>query len=218
MKNIDNEEMSQLLSEIIQAVQNGIKTGKINVDDMQETNRIIQLATQDYLNKQRNAISQEINEQYQKTVNQNLSNLIKNNANDFDKIKQYNQQLQTENFKIRQQIKKNQKHLRTVQKQVDQAIKDSKETTMAKIIGAVLLSLISLFLLIFIGTMLWNGGIASVWHWLNIHGLSWFSTFKVISGTLLSALIIVVGLYLALLPQIMLSWLTNKVENYKNNH
>lgn len=218
MTKITDTETDKLLNEILIATQKGIQSGKISVSDMPETKHMLQLTIYEYLAEQQKTTKNELIKQYQQTVAQTLENLTKENTNDFDQMKQHNHQLQAENQKVEHQIFKKQQQLETMQKQVEKNIKDDHAAGTIKFIGEIILSLTSLFILIFIGNMFWKNGLASIWHWINISGLSWLSTFKVIGGTLLSALVIGLGITLGLFPYFIVDWLKNKHEERHNRY
>ena len=218
MTKITDTETDKLLNEILIATQKGIQSGKISVSDMPETKHMLQLTIYEYLAEQQKTTKNELIKQYQQTVAQTLENLTKENTNDFDQMKQHNHQLQAENQKVEHQIFKKQQQLETMQKQVEKNIKDDHAAGTIKFIGEIILSLTSLFILIFIGTMFWKNGLASIWHWINISGLSWLSTFKVFGGTLLSALVIGLGITLGLFPYFIVDWLKNKHEERHNRY
>lgn len=212
------DEQQQFFRELMKTVDNSFDTGKIDASDMKIIRQEITQTINNYLQDRQTKLDKIIVKNYQKSINKKFENLTSEAQDQYYNLRNYLSEMDTKNQNIQKQIIKNQKKLAKLQKEINDTTTNSKMTELVKVIGYLIMSMTSTFLLIFIGSTLWHGGIASIWNWFDISGWSWISALKVIGGLIGTAIITLIGIALALFPTIIVDWLKIKFDDYKSYH
>lgn len=212
------DEQQQFFRELMKTVDNSFDTGKIDASDMKIIRQEITQTINNYLQDRQTKLDKIIVKNYQKSINKKFENLTSEAQDQYYNLRNYLSEMDTKNQNIQKQIIKNQKKLAKLQKEINDTTTNSKMTELVKVIGYLIMSMTSTFLLIFIGSTLWHVGIASIWNWFDISGWSWISALKVIGGLIGTAIITLIGIALALFPTIIVDWLKIKFDDYKSYH
>lgn len=212
------DEHQQFFRELMRTVDNSFDTGKIDASDMKIIRQEITHTVNNYLQDRQTKLDKIMVKNYKKSINQTFENLTSEAQDQYYNLQNYLSEMDTKNQNIQKQIIKNQKKLAKLQKEINDTTTNSKMTELVKVIGYLIMSMTSTFLLIFIGSTLWHGGIASIWNWFDISGWSWISALKVIGGLIGTAIITLIGIALALFPTIIVDWLKIKFDDYKSYH